>query len=622
MFERMTSLWRLLRGNRLRYGAAIAATVIATLFMFILPRIFQGAIDFAIEGKELDSPSFVRDLVAWMGPQDYWGRNLWIPAISILALTCLSGLFTYLHGWLAASASESAAKSLRERLYDHLQHLPCRYYDHTPTGDLVQRCSSDVETVRMFLAVQISEIGRSGILLGVGLMFMLPISPIMTLMSTVFLPVIAMFSVMFFIRVRKTFKKMDEAEGKMTAMLQENLTCIRVVRAFARQDFENRRFAEKNATYRQRWFSLIKLLAIFWPVSTLLCISQIALVLTFGSYMVMRGDLTVGMLFAFLAYVNLFLWPIRRIGRVLSETGKAIVSLGRIEEILDQPREDDPATTPAEQTEPVVAPARSEGRIEFRGLTFGHVKNTNVLCDVSFLIEPGRTLAIMGPSGSGKSTIVNLLLRLYDYDQGEILLDGVELHRLDRKYIRSQIGSVLQEPFLYSRTLRDNIKIGHSSAGDEQLQHAVDTACLQESISRFEDGYETLVGERGVTLSGGQRQRVALARAILRDPPILVLDDALSSVDTRTERMIIDAIRSRSGRCTTLVIAHRISTLMHADRILVLEDGQINQSGSHRELVARDGLYRRLWRIQFFLEEDLKKEITAGEDPSRRTNTE
>ncbi len=622
MFERMTSLWRLLRGNRLRYGAAIAATVIATLFMFILPRIFQGAIDFAIDGKELDSPSFVRDLVAWMGPQDYWGRNLWIPAISILALTCLSGLFTYLHGWLAASASESAAKSLRERLYDHLQHLPCRYYDHTPTGDLVQRCSSDVETVRMFLAVQISEIGRSGILLGVGLMFMLPISPIMTLMSTVFLPVIATFSVMFFLRVKKTFKKSDEAEGKMTAMLQENLTCIRVVRAFARQDFETRRFAEKNATYRQRWFSLIKLLAIFWPVSTLLCISQIALVLTFGSYMVMRGDLTVGMLFAFLAYVNLFLWPIRRIGRVLSETGKAIVSLGRIEEILDQPREDDPAPTPAEQTEPVVAPARSEGRIEFRGLTFGHVKNTNVLCDVSFLIEPGRTLAIMGPSGSGKSTIVNLLLRLYDYDQGEILLDGVELHRLDRKYIRSQIGSVLQEPFLYSRTLRDNIKIGHSSAGDEQLQHAVDTACLQESISRFEDGYETLVGERGVTLSGGQRQRVALARAILRDPPILVLDDALSSVDTRTERMIIDAIRSRSGRCTTLVIAHRISTLMHADRILVLEDGQINQSGSHRELVARDGLYRRLWRIQFFLEEDLKKEITAGEDPSRRTNTE
>ena len=622
MFERMTSLWRLLRGNRLRYGAAIAATVIATLFMFILPRIFQGAIDFAIDGKELDSPSFVRDLVARMGPQDYWGRNLWIPAISILALTCLSGLFTYIHGWLAASASESAAKSLRERLYDHLHHLPCRYYDHTPTGDLVQRCSSDVEIVRMFLAVQVSDIGRSGILLGVGLMFMLPISPIMTLMSTVFLPVIAMFSVMFFLRVKKTFKKMDEAEGKMTAMLQENLTCIRVVRAFARQDFETHRFAEKNTTYRQRWFSLIKLLAIFWPVSTLLCISQIALVLTFGSYMVMRGDLTVGMLFAFLAYVNLFLWPIRRIGRVLSETGKAIVSLGRIEEILDQPREDDPAPTPAEQTEPVVAPARSEGRIEFRGLTFGHVKDTNVLCDVSFLIEPGRTLAIMGPSGSGKSTIVNLLLRLYDYDQGEILLDGVELHRLDRKYIRSQIGSVLQEPFLYSRTLRDNIKIGHSSAGDEQLQHAVDTACLQESISRFEDGYETLVGERGVTLSGGQRQRVALARAILRDPPILVLDDALSSVDTRTERMIIDAIRSRSGRCTTLVIAHRISTLMHADRILVLEDGQINQSGSHRELVARDGLYRRLWRIQFFLEEDLKKEITAGEDSSRRTNTE
>ncbi|MCK5557753.1 MAG: ABC transporter ATP-binding protein, partial [Candidatus Hydrogenedentes bacterium] len=344
----MTSLWQLLRGNRLRYGAAIVSTIIATLFMFVLPRVFQGAIDFAIDGKELDSPLFVRHLVAWIGPQDYWARNLWIITVSILALTCLSGVFTYLHGWLAASASESAAKSLRERLYDHLQHLPCRYYDHTPTGDLVQRCSSDVETVRMFLAMQVSDIGRSCILLGAGLMFMLPISPIMTLMSTVFLPAIATFSVMFFLKVRKTFKKSDEAEGKMTAMLQENLTCIRVVRAFAQQEFEIRRFAEKNAAYRQRWFSLIKLFAIFWPVSTLLCISQIALVLTFGSYMVMRGQLTVGMLFAFLTYVNLFLWPIRRMGRVLSETGKAIVSLGRIEEILDQPREDELARpTPA-----------------------------------------------------------------------------------------------------------------------------------------------------------------------------------------------------------------------------------------------------------------------------------
>jgi ATP-binding cassette subfamily B protein len=303
--------------------------------------------------------------------------------------------------------------------------------------------------------------------------------------------------------------------------------------------------------------------------------------------------------------VNQFLWPVRHMGRMLAETGKATVAIGRINEILQaKPEADEGAIDP---------PGRAEGRIEVRNLSFGH-GDAHVLRDVSFSVEPGSTLAILGASGSGKSTIVNLLLRLYDYDSGQILLDGREIRNMPRKSVRSQMGAVLQEPFLFSRSIRENIKLGRGSASDEEMIQAAAAACVRENIEQFDQGYDTLVGERGVTLSGGQRQRVAIARALVKDPPILILDDALSAVDTRTETMILDALRSRHGRHTTIVIAHRLSTLTEADEILVLDHGRIIQRGTHERLVEVEGLYRRLWRIQSSLADDLRREL-AEEDP-------
>jgi len=435
----------------------------------------------------------------------------------------------------------------------------------------------------------------------------------LALMAMAIVPVVLTFAIVFFVKVRNTFRLCDEAEAVMTTRLQENLTGIRVVRAFARQEHECDKFADDNALFRDRRFRLIRIMAIYWSCSNFMCTCQIGLVLLSGAYMIRGGSaaaggLTVGGLVAMMFYMRMFLWPIRHLGRVLGEAGKAVVAMGRLGEILAEPRE-------ASNASAVDVPDRLDGRIEISDLSFNHGP-VKVLNGVSVNVTAGQTLAILGPRGSGKTTLVNLLLCLYGYDSpeqsgGSIRLDGIELSSLDQKFVRSQIGVVMQEPFLYSRSVRDNIRIGHSGAAEDEIISAAASSCMHESIEDFDKGYDTLVGERGVMLSGGQRQRLALARAVLRDPPILILDDALSAVDTQTEQMILEALRNRHGHSTTLVIAHRLSTLMHADRIIVIEGGRIVQEGTHKSLVGVDGMYRRLWQVQNQLADDLRQELSS-----------
>ncbi len=379
----------------------------------------------------------------------------------------------------------------------------------------------------------------------------------------------------------------------MTTTVQENLTGIRVVRAFARQDYEREKFEQGNRVHRDLDFDLYCVAARFWSVSDFLCLSQLGLVVGFGGYWLAAGTLKVGAFFYFLSSVTLFLWPVRMMGRILTDLGKAIVALERLHEILDEAPE-------SNLGEP--AAANGGGAIVFEDVSFSHAEDAPVLHGVSFSIEAGQTLALVGPSGCGKSSIVNLLLRLYDYDAGSIRLDGRELRELGRKHVRSQMAVVMQEPFLYSKSLRANITMGRTSAADEEMIEAARMAAVHESILDFDEAYDTRVGERGVTLSGGQRQRVALSRALLQEPSILILDDALSAVDADTEQLIIEALRRRQHRHTTIVIAHRLSTLMHADRIVVLNAGRIAQMGTHDELLAEAGLYQRLWKLQTEIE--------------------
>jgi len=615
MISKYRLIWQLMQGERLRYGVAIGALLLASCFLYLVPIVSSVVLDVIISDNSPGASPFLSLALEWIGGRDLLSANLWIAIVLILSLTGLAGLFTYLRGRWSALASEKIIRRLRDRLYDQLQHLPCSYYDRAETGDLIQRCTSDVETVRQFLINQVVEIGRAVLMLLVPLPLMFAIDARMTGISLILILPIAGFSVVFFQKVRNRFEAVDKAEGRLTSALQENLTGIRVVRAFARQQYEIQKFSRRNGEHRDLDYRLYWLLAGFWSTSDLLCMAQIALVVFTGGSWLASGSLGVGSFFFFLSAVNMFLWPVRMMGRILTELGKATVAIGRIQDILGHARESIPATTAT------VEPAAGvRGEIVFADVTFSHRDSTAALENVSFRVTPGSTLALLGPSGSGKSTIVNLLLRLYDPGRGVIEMDGRDIATLDRKEVRRQISVVMQEPFLYLKTIRENLAVGRPAATHEEIAEASVTASVHETILQFEHGYETLVGERGITLSGGQRQRVALARALLKEPVILILDDALSAVDTETESFILEALQSRRGRHTTIVIAHRLSTLMHADEILVFDRGRIIQRGTHNDLKEEPGLYRRIWKIQNAHEEQLRHDLRASANSIGREN--
>ncbi|HRJ48020.1 MAG TPA: ABC transporter ATP-binding protein [Opitutaceae bacterium] len=611
MFSHFQLIWSLMRGHRLRYGLALACLLAATLLNYGVPLVGSVTIDFAVGDRTpgADTAAPMRGLLHLLGGPENLRANLWLAAVAMVLLSAVGGVFSYLKGWQASLASDGIARRLKEELYDHLNHLPARHHDRADTGDLVQRCTSDVETTRLFLASQVMDIGNAVILAGTALPLMLALHVPMTLVSFALLGPLVVYGYVYFRQVRHVFKQVDEAEGMLTGVVQENLTGIRVVRAFARHDHERAKFAVPNALYRDRALRMLRLMSWYWSVSDFVALGQLGLTLLVGAWWVATGEITVGVLFAFLAYLGIMLWPVRMMGRILTDLGKATVALTRIHEILHVGREPDPVAAPALTAAPLT------GRIAVRDLHFHHAASDlpadgrGALNGVSFDVRPGETLAILGPSGAGKSTLMHLLLRLYDYRHGSIRLDDRELSALPRQWVRRQIGVVMQEPFLFSKSLRDNLRLGRGGAPDQEIEHAARAACIHDTILSFEHGYETVIGERGITLSGGQRQRVAIARAVLKAAPILILDDALSAVDAETETVILDALRSRRGKSTTLVIAHRLATLAHADRILVLEHGRIIQSGTHAELAAQDGLYRRLWQIQTSVETDFQNEL-------------
>lgn len=582
---------------------ALIATIMMVIIGFLTPLLLSEIVDSILGSEPFTMPDFLMNPISALGGRDFLRQNLWIPALALILMNVVNGVFTFIKGRSSAIASENIARKLRNDLYRHLQHLPFAYHVKAQAGELIQHCTSDVDTIRRFLAVQVMEVVNTVLMVVIAMSILLPRSVPITLYSLILVPPLFCFATWFFKMVHKSFEVADEADGVLNAVLQENLSGVRVVRAFGQQEREVEKFDRVNNDLRKKNLRLNELLAIYWGGGDAISMTQTLLTLVVCIIYACNGWITVGTLIVFTSTLGMLLFPIRQLGRTLSDAGKAMVSMKRVQAILHEEAEPD---------EPNALKPDLHGDIVFDHVSFAYPDdNVPVLRDVSFTIPAGKTAAVLGGTGSGKSTMMYLLQRLYTPTSGKITIGGVDIQQIDRKYLRAHVGLILQEPFLYSKSIRENVGITAPEQEAERIEHAADIASASGFIAKADKGWETVVGERGVTLSGGQKQRIAIARTLLKDNNILIFDDSLSAVDTETDAQIRAALRHEQKDVTTLIISHRVTTLSQADLILVLENGQITQQGTHAELCSQPGLYQRINSIQNALEEELTQAKAA-----------
>lgn len=589
-----------LRGSLHFFFLGIICSLFVAFLDMINPKIIQYTVDYCIDDKTSKLPSYMNYIMQQLGGREVIRQNLGYIAVTIVCIAFVAAVFRYLSKVFNTKGAETLVETMRNTLFEHILKLSYSWHSENHTGDIIQRCTSDVETIKNFLSGQLVSFFRVVIMISLALYFMFSINIKLSLIAMILFPVLILYSFFFHRRIGSAFKRADEQEGKLSAIAQENLTGVRIVRAFGREQYEKDKFTSHNEEYTRMWTNLMKLLAAFWASNDLISGLQVMIVTVMGAVFSVQGHITAGEFIAFVSYNSMLIWPVRMLGRIISEMSKAGISIDRVRYIMNSAVEED-----AEDA--IECPIDRD--IVFDKVSYSFEKNSNdengILKDVSFTIKSGTTLGILGGTGSGKSTLMYLLDRLYDLpkEDGTITIGGVDIRKIKRSWLRKNLGFVLQEPYLFSRTLSENI--GIASGGDDKghvsmdkIRHASKIAALDESVEKFPSGYDTFVGERGVTLSGGQKQRTAIAQMLIEEPPVMIFDDSLSAVDTQTDARIRKALSENIDDATVILISHRIMTLMHADNIIVLDKGRIVEQGTHEELIAKKGIYFTCAKLQ------------------------
>ena len=582
---------KFLKGNLLFFATALLCSVLSTVCNSLTPQVISVTVDSVLGTEDYTLPAALRAFTSLDWLRENPGQTLLLAAGAIIIASLIGGLGNFGTRTATARGSEGFVKGLRDALYSHIQRLPFSWHVGHNTGEIIQRCTSDVEVIRNFFTNQLLEVIRIVFMIVYYMVIMFSMDWRIALISAVFIPVVLLYSGIFYSKISKRFRTADEAEGILSTNVQENLTGVRVVRAFGRERYEVDKFNKKNSRFSELWVELGKLMSVYWALGDLMTGLQIMSVIAVGAAFAANGEISAGTLLAFISYNSSLTWPIRSLGRTLSEMSKSGVSIDRVAYIL---RAEEEKVLPEAKTPPM------DKDIRFNDVTFSYEGLKPVLSHLSFTIPAGKTFAILGGTGSGKSTIAALLDRLYDLGPGEgsITVGGVDIREIRQDYLRKNIGLVLQEPYLFSRSIGENIAITRPGAGLAGIRQATAIACVDDAIDTFSDGYNTVVGERGVTLSGGQKQRVAIARMLMQEAPIMIFDDSLSAVDAETDAKIRAALKERMGSATVILISHRITTLMQADEILVLKDGELSDIGTHHELISRPGIYKDIYDIQ------------------------
>ena len=584
-------VWHFLRGSKAYFIIAIVCISLMNLLALIVPRVISYTVDTLITGKESDLPAFIVDAIESIGGPAYIREHLYLIAVFLMVIGALSALCNYLYRYYNNKGAETLVETMRNEIFAHIARLPFSWHTKNQTGDIIQRCTSDVDAVKNFVSGQLTEVFRVVLMVAFSLYFMFTINVKLALIAVILIPINIAYSAYGHKRMGKIFEEADVEEGKLSAVVQENLTGVRVVRAFGRELFEKERFEKQNHDYWKMWIRMDWVLAWFWAIGTLLLSLQTMIVVVLGAVFAVRGEMLAGEYIAFFSYNIMLTWPIRLLGRLISGLSRSEIATDRIRYIMNSaPEKDEGKKQKPEMT----------GDIVFNNVSFAYDESKEIVKDVSFRIKGGTTVGILGGTGSGKSTLMHLLNRLYELpkENGSITISGVDIKDIEVGYLRENVGMVLQEPYLFSRTLAENIALGGTNAEIEDIKEAAGTASLLETIENFKEGFETTVGERGVTLSGGQKQRTAIARMLIGKSPIMVFDDSLSAVDAETDAKIRKGLMEKGKNSTVIIISHRITTLMAADNILVLDKGRLVESGTHDELIKNTGIYRKIYDIQ------------------------